>query len=134
MCSHNRHIKHLSCEYIGCTYASTDDGSSCTVKSGIRSLCPAETKFHDPISLCGVYNTGCLGSDQTLMVDDGQDRSFYKLCLHDRGNHFDERLSWENHTSFRNRINIPAEMESAQVMKKVFTEKPQPSQIVHIFI
>ena len=88
MGSHDRDIKHLAGKHIRCADTSADHSGSGSIKSGIRSLSTAETKFHDTVSLCRMDNTGCFCRDQALMIDDIQDRSLHKLCLHDRSDDF----------------------------------------------
>ena len=134
MCSHNRYIKHFAGEYIGSSDASTDHSSSCSVQSRIRSLGTAKSELHDTVSLCCINNTGSFRGNQTLVIQNREDCCFNKLGLHDRSHDFQKWFSWKDDASFRNRINISAEMESAQVMKKVFTEQSKTSQVINILI
>ena len=111
MRSENRHIEHLTGEDIGCSGASADYCSTCTVDAGIRSLSTAETEFHDSVTTGCIAYSGCFCGNQTLMVDNIQDCSLDKLCFHDRRDYFNERFAWEDNCSFRDCINIAGEME-----------------------
>ena len=68
------------------------------------------------------------------MVDDVQYSRLYKLGFHNRRNNFKQRFLWKYNGSFRNRIDISAEMESAQVLQEVLAEYTQASQIIYVFI
>ena len=113
MSPQNRHVEHFSGEHIGGSYASTDHCGPCTVQSRIRTLRAAQTELHDTVPLCCMHYAGSLCGDQALVIDDRQDRSLHKLRLHDRSDDFDQRFSRKDHTTLRNRINIPAEVEAA---------------------
>ena len=113
VCAKYGNVEHLACKYIGGAGTSADHSGACTINTGIRSLCTAKTKFHDSISSRCVADTGCLGSNKTLMIDDVQDRSFNKLCFHDRCNDLDKWFSWEYDSSFRDCINITGKMKVA---------------------
>ena len=109
----DRHVEHFSGQYIGCADTAADDGSPRTIQTCIRSLGAAQSELHDSVALCCMYYAGSFCGDQALMVDDRQYSGLYKLCLHDRSDNFDQRLSREDHTSFRNGINVSAEVEAA---------------------
>ena len=126
--------QYFSGEHIGGSYASTDHCGPCTVQSRIRTLRAAQTELHDTVPLCSMRYAGSLCGDQALVIDDRQDRSLHKLCLHDRSDDFDQRFPGEDYAAFRDSVDITAEVESAQVVKKIFAEDAEPSQIVHIFI
>ena len=113
MSTFDGNIEHLTGQYIGSTAASADDGSTCTVNAGVRSLCTAKSKLHDAIALGCIAYAGCFCSDQRLMVYDVQDRGFHKLGFHDRSNNFDKWLTWEHDASLRNGIDASGEPESA---------------------
>src|SRR5699024_393811 len=66
--------------------------------------------------------------------DDRQDRGLHELCLHDRRDYFDQRFAGEDDAPLGDRIDIPAEVESAQVMEEIFAEDPESAQIIHILI
>ena len=66
----DRNIKHLAAENIGGADASGNHCSAGTIDAGIRTLCAAQAKFHDTITLGCVDHAGCLGSNQGLVVDD----------------------------------------------------------------
>ena len=129
-----RNIKKLSGKHIGSADASANHGSSCTINTGIRTLCTTQAKLHDAITFCSTDNTGSFCSNQTLVVDDRQNSSLYQLCLHDRGNHLDQRLTRENNGAFRNRINITAETEISQIVQKILIKRVQTSQISDILL
>ena len=93
------------------TGASTDDSCTSTIDTGIRPLCTTQTEFHDSVPTGCIADSGCFGSNQTLMIDDIQDCGFYKLCFHDRSDYFDEWFSRKYDSSFRNCINISGKFE-----------------------
>ena len=132
--SQNRNVKHLSGQYIRCADASADHGSPGSVQSGVRSLSPAKAKFHDSVALGSVDHAGRLGGDQALMVDDVQDGCLHQLGLHDGGDDFDQGLLRKDHASLGDGVDISAEMEAAQILKKIFAENTQASQIIYIVI
>src|SRR5699024_8206832 len=113
MGSLHRNIKHLTGKYVGSSDTAADHGRSGAVDTGVRSLCPAKTKFHNPIAFCRIYHTGGFGGDKALMVQQIQDGCLYKLRLHNRGYDFQQRLSGEYHSSFRYSVNIPCKVESS---------------------
>ena len=108
-----RYVKHLSCKNAGSTDTASDHSSTGTKDTGIRSLGTAKTKFHNAVTLGCIAYTGCLCCNQTLVIDDVQDGSLNKLGFHDRCDDFYHRLSWEDHSSFRDSIDIACEMEVA---------------------
>ena len=112
MCSKDRYVEHFPSQYIGSADASADDSGSSAIKTCIRPLCPAKAEFHDAVSSRGMYHAGSFGGDQALMVDNRQDGGFYKLGFHDRRNDFDQRLSRKDFASFRDCVDITAEMIS----------------------
>ena len=57
-------------EHIGSADTAADHGGSGTVDTGIRTLGAAKTKLHDAVPLCCVDDSGGLGGDQALVVDD----------------------------------------------------------------
>ena len=132
--SHDRHVEHRACKDIGSPHTSANHCGSCAVQSGIRTLGAAQTKFHDAITLCGEDNAGGLGGDKALMVDNIQDCRLHELRFHDGSDDLYDRFLRENNGPFGNRVNISAEMKTAQIVEKVFAENPQFSQIVNIFI
>ena len=107
----NRNVKKLSCKYIGSTDTSGNHSCSCTIDTGIRSLGTAKAEFHHTTTVSCVDHPGCLSGNQTLVIDDRQQSSLYKLSFHNRSNHLYQWLSWEDHSSFRDSINITAKME-----------------------
>ncbi len=70
VCSADRNVEKLSCQHIGCTDTAADHSCSCTVSTCIRSLCAAKTEFHDSVSSGCKADTGSLGGDQALVIDD----------------------------------------------------------------
>ena len=58
-------LKYLSSfRFSGSIYAIPEG----TVNTGIRSLCTAQTEFHDTVVLCCIADTGCFCGDEALMV------------------------------------------------------------------
>ena len=113
MGSLHRNIKHLTGKYVGSSDTAADHGCSGSVDTGVRSLGPAKTKFHDPIAFCRVYDAGGFGGDKALMIQQVQDGCLYKLRLHNRGDDFQQGLSGEYHGSLRDSVNIPCKVESS---------------------
>ena len=134
MCSQNRYVKHLSGQYVGSSGASTDDSCTCTIDTGIRTLCTTQAEFHDSVPTGCIADSGCFGSNQTLMIDDIQDCGFYKLCLHDRSDYFDEWFSRKYDSSFRNCINISGKFKRSQIFQKIVFKDMKASEIFDIIV
>ena len=134
MRSADRNVKKLSCQYVGSTDTATDHGSSCTVSTCIRALCTAKPEFHDSVSSGCEADAGRLGCDQTLVVDDVQDGSFYKLCLHDRCNDFDHRFTRKHDAAFRNRKNITGKFKILQIVQKILLENAEACKIINVLL
>ena len=66
---HDGYVKHLTGQYIGGANTAADPSSSGSLDSCIRTLGPAKTELHNPVTLSGVHNAGSLGGDQRLMID-----------------------------------------------------------------
>ena len=128
-----RYVKKLTGQHIRSTDTAPNHSRPRPVNSRIRPLGPAQTKFHNSVASGRIDYPGRLGGNQTLMVDNGQDGRLYQLRLHDRSNHFDQRLPWKYDRPLRDRVNIPAEMKIAQIFQKVLVKYSYASQIVHIF-
>ena len=130
----HRNIKKLPAQNVGGADTAADHGSSCTINTSIRTLGTAQTEFHNAIALCGIADPRCLGCDQTLMIDDIQDRSFYKLGFHDGSDHLDKRLSRKNDCSLRNGINITRETEICQIVEKIRIENTKTGKVTNIMV
>ena len=109
----HRNIKHLAGENIGGSDTAADHGSSGSVDTGIRALGPAKAEFHNAVSLCCIYHTGGLGSDQTLMIQHIENSRLHKLSLHYRGYDLQQRFSGEHNSPFRNGVDITCKMKSS---------------------
>ena len=134
MSSKDRNIKTFTSKYIRSTITTTDHGSTGTISTSIRSLSTSKSEFHNTTSTSSINYTRSLRSDQTLMIDDIKERSFYKLCLHDRCFNFQKRFSWEYNSSFRDRINISCKMISSKIFQKIFIKNPLITKIINIII
>ena len=132
--SEHRDVEHLAGQDVGGSHTSADHGSSGSVKTCVRSLGSAESEFHDPVALRCVDDTGRFRRDQTLMVDNVQDRGLNKLRLHDRSDHFHKRFLREDHAALRDRVDISTEVKAAQILEEVFAEDTKAAQIVYIII
>ncbi len=64
------YIEHLACQNVGGADTACDHGGPGPVDPGVGSLSPAESKFHDPVPLGSVDDSGRLGGDKALVVDD----------------------------------------------------------------
>ena len=111
MSSKNRNIEHLTGKNIGSAGASADDCCSGTVDTCIRSLGPTKSKFHNSVASGCVADSGRLGGNKTLMVDNVQNRCFYKLSLHDRCDNLYQWFSWKHDGSLRDGIDIAGKMK-----------------------
>ena len=132
MGAHYRDIKQLAAEHVGGAGAAADDGRSCAVGSGIRSLGAAQAELHNRCALGRMDDAGGLCRDQTLVVDDAQDRGLHELCLHDGRHDFDEGLPREDQRPFRNAVHIPVELEVREVVQKVLIEDLQAPQVLDV--
>ena len=63
-------IEKLTRENIACAAAAADNGSTCAVVPCIRTLCAAQTEFHNSVSTGCEADPGSLCRDQALMIDD----------------------------------------------------------------
>ena len=70
VCAFDRNVKKLSCENIARADTAADHGSPCAEGSGIRTLCAAQTEFHNAVSTGCEADPGSLCRDQALMIDD----------------------------------------------------------------
>ena len=132
--THHRNLKKLSGQYIGRAYTAADHGSPGAVNTGVRSLGAAQTKLHDPVALRRIYYAGGFRGDQALVINDGQERRLHQLCFHNRSDHLYQRLSRKYHGSFRNGIDVAAEMKASQIIQKIFVKNAQTLQIRNILI
>ena len=66
-------IEKLTGKNVGSTLTAGNHSSTCTVYTGIRSLCTTQTKFHNAITFCSLNDAGCFSSNQTLMIKDSKD-------------------------------------------------------------
>ena len=55
-----RKEEHLTGQDVARTDTACNNSGSCTVNTGVRSLCAAQTEFHNTVTLCGVADTGGL--------------------------------------------------------------------------
>ena len=129
----DRNIKHLSGQDVAGADASGDHGGSCPVDTGIRTLGTAKTELHDAAASF-LNDTGGLGGDQALVIDDVQQSGLNKLGFHDWRDDFDQRFLRENDCSFGNGIDITCKPKVFQIIKEIFLEKSGASQIVNIFL
>ena len=132
MCAENRNVKKLTAQDIGGSCAAGNYGSSCTIRSGIRSLCAAKTELHDGSALCGVADPGGFGCNQTLMIDDAQNGGFHKLRLHDGSDNLYNRLSRENQRTLRNAVDITVKMKICKIIQKIRIENTGTAQIFNV--
>ena len=130
----HRDVEHLAGKDIGGPHTAADHGRPGSVESCIRSLRPAESELHDSVALSRVDDTGCFRRDQTLMVDDVQDRGLDKLRLHDRSDDLHKGFLREDHAALRDGVDVSAEMKAAQILEEVFAEDTQAAQVVYIII
>ena len=115
-------IKKLTAEYIGGSDTTADYCCTCTVNTRIRTLGTAKAKLHNTVTFGSITYSCCFGGNQTLVVDDVEDSSFYKLGFHNRCNDFYKRLSGEHNRSFGNGINITGKLEVCQIIEKICFE------------
>ena len=134
MCALDRNVKELTGKHVGRTDAAADHGCTGTVDTGIRSLGTAQAELHDAVSAGGLYDTGCLGRDQTLVVYDVQKCSLNKLRLHDRCDDLNERFVREYDGALRDRPDITLKMEAPQVLQERCMEDAEAVQIRDVFI
>ena len=69
------------------------------------------------------------------MIHDIQDRGFYKLRFHNRGNHLNKGLHREYNRSFRNCVDIACKTKLCEIFEEIFVEHlkaPQILDILHI--
>ena len=111
-----RHVKKLAAEHVGGADTAADDSGTGTVNACIRALGAAKTKLHDAVTLCCVNDSGCLGGDKALMVEDRQNSGLHELGLHDRSDDLDQRLPGEDNGAFRDGVDIAGEMKAFQVL------------------
>ena len=64
------YVEHLAAEHVGGADTAGDHGRPGSVDACVRSLGPAETKFHDSVASGRMDDAGGLGGDEALVVDD----------------------------------------------------------------
>ena len=79
------HVEETRGQYVGGADAAADDRGPGAQGSRVRPLGTAQAEFHDGVSFGGVNHPGCLGGNQTLMVDQIQKRRLHELRLDDGG-------------------------------------------------
>ena len=129
-----RDIEHFSAEYIGGADASGYHGCPCSVGAGIRSLGPAQSEFHDAVSLGRVDDALCLGGNEALVIDDIEQRCLDELGLHNGGNDLDKGFPGENHGTLRNGVNIACKAEFIEIAQKVLLKHIQASQVFNVAV
>ena len=67
------------------------------------------------------------------MIDDVQKSRLNQLRFHDGRDDLDQRLSWKNHGSLRDRIEVSGEMEMQKVFQKALVKCPGGAQIGDVF-
>ena len=111
-------IENLSAEHVRGADTARNHRGARSVDTGIRALRSAPAELHHAVALRRAHNAGCLGCNETLVVDDVQKRSLNELCLHNRRDDLDERFARENDRALRNRIDIAGEAEVPQVVEE----------------
>ena len=132
MRAENGNVKKLTAKDIGGSCAARNHGSSCTIRSGIWSLCAAKTELHDGSALCGVADPGGFGCNQTLMIDDAQNGGFHKLRLHDGSDNLYNRLSRENQRALRHAVDIAVKMKICKIVQKIRIKNTGAAQIFDV--
>ena len=125
-------VEELSGQHVGGADTAADHGGAGPVDAGVRSLGPAEAKFHDAVALRRVDDPGGFGGDEALVVYDGEDRRLHKLRFHNRGDDLKKGLPRKYDGAFRNRVDVAGEPEIAQVLQKILIEELQASQILNV--
>ena len=129
-----RNIKIFGAYHITGADAASDDSCSGTKSSGIRTLSPAQTKLHDAAAPGCITDSGCLGGDQGLVVDQVQNSCFNQLRLHNGSYHFYQWFHRKYHTALRDRIYVAGKMKTCQIIQKVFGKTAKSPEIVNIII
>ncbi len=73
-----------------------------------------------------------LGRDQTLMVDNAQNRGFNKLRFHDRCHNLYHGFSREHQRAFRNAVDIAVEAEVGKIIQKIRVKDLQSAQVLDV--
>ena len=127
-------IKHLSAEHVRSAHATRDDCGARAVNRGVRSLRSPAAELHHAVALCRTHNACGLGRDETLVVDDVQNRGLDKLRLHNRSNHLDQRLARENDRALGNRVDVTGEAEVPQVVEEGGFEHTETFEICNLIL
>ena len=126
------HVKELSAQHVGGADTPADHGGPGPVDSGIRPLSPAQSEFHNPVTLCGVAYPCGLCCNQALVVDNVQDCRLHQLRLHDGSNDLYQRFPGKYNSPLRNGIDIAGEMEIRKIRKEILLKNPESGKIVNI--
>ena len=127
-------VKHLSAEHVRSAHATRDDCGARAVNRRVRSLRSPAAELHHAVALRRAHNACGLGRDETLVVDDVQNRGLDKLRLHNRGNHLDQRLARENDRALGNRVDVTGEAEVPQVVEEGGFEHTETFEICNLIL
>ena len=127
-------VKELSAQDIGCSHAACNDCRASAVGSRVGTLGTAKTELHDSVAAGRIADTRRLRGDQALVVDDVEDRGLHELCLHDRGNDLDHRLSGEHERAFGDRVDRTCEFEVFKVVEKILIKNAETAKVVDILL
>ena len=134
MGSHDRHVEHLATEHVGGADAACDHCCPGAIDACVRSLGPAESEFHDPVSLGRIDHSGCLGGNEGLMVQHVEKGCLDQLGLHDGRLDLHHRLPGEHNGALGNGIDVSREAEVSQIVQKIIVEHMKRGQIVDLFL
>ena len=133
-CTAGGNTVKLVCKCAGCTLAAADICSSCTVNCGICTLSTARTEFKYGSALSGTDNSVSLCRNESLMIDCEEKECFNKLSFNCRRFDCHNRLVRENRSSLGDCINITAEFEVSQILKKLLVKNALALEIFDILV
>src|SRR6266403_4442105 len=95
-----------------------DVGRTGSRQTAINSLGATQTKFDYRVIFSSKTDACRLRRNETLEIQDVEQSRFQELALDDGAANPDERFIRENQRSFRNRINVASQSQTAQVIEK----------------
>ena len=97
----------------------------------------ARAEVHHGAALSDLHDARCLGGDERLKANSGQQVRFDELCLHERRAHGEERFVGEDGSAFAHGEDVAGETELAQRVEETGFDAPelgQPAEVIDLLI
>ena len=110
-----RDSEFLSGPDIRGSIAPSDERRATGGDRAVGSLCPAQAKLHHRITLGRLTDSGGLGGDERLKIDQAEKGTFQKLSLEQRTADADQRFVGKRQGAFGQGVHIHRQVQIPQV-------------------